>query len=565
MSEHTYSRFLAALFTAGLAVSLIGIGWGLPNGDRTWAADSVGPMTPLSVAYHVFLENGFNSGYFYFKYPIGHQLVLASMQAPLVAFAYARGDLDAIAPSYPYGFRSPEAYLTALSLIARVTSALAAAALLLLVAGIARRLGDPAGDPAVGIFAAWSALANYPLVFYAHTSNVEVPYLLWAFLALYSTIRAVDESRPGWYLVLGVATAMAVSTKEQVAGFLVLLPALIAILHWTRAKRADDRALIPRGAAAGALAAALTCFVVNAGFFNPAGVLHRLQFLTHTLDPALRVRFAPYELPIDFVRHWTVGDELDHAAQTAAAVVTSIGWPAAIAALAGLAVMAATLPSRLPYVVAPLVGYYVFSLRILALVEIRYVMPIAILASVPAAFFLASLWQRGVAARATACLIIGFGLLWSGEVLPMLVDDARYDAERWMAPQLAQGKSVEVYQSWTYLPRWCGLPGVYAPAFDQITIENVLGRSPDYIVLSSKAKEGITMYPNPDWQDGRGRMFEREANRNLLEALENGRLGYEKVAVFERPVLFRRELITSLDPAISVYARRRGEPKPGGT
>jgi hypothetical protein len=65
----------------------------------------------------------------------------------------------------------------------------------------------------------------------------------------------------------------------------------------------------------------------------------------------------------------------------------------------------------------------------------------------------------------------------------------------------------------------------------------------------------MTMYPNPDWRDGRGMMLEREANRRFLDALENGRLGYRPIAAFERPLLLDRELITSLNPSVTVYAR----------
>jgi hypothetical protein len=66
----------------------------------------------------------------------------------------------------------------------------------------------------------------------------------------------------------------------------------------------------------------------------------------------------------------------------------------------------------------------------------------------------------------------------------------------------------------------------------------------------------MTMYPNPDWRDGRGMMLERESNRRFLEALEDGRLGYRPIAAFERRPLFRRELITSLNPSVTIYARQ---------
>jgi hypothetical protein len=192
---------------------------------------------------------------------------------------------------------------------------------------------------------------------------------------------------------------------------------------------------------------------------------------------------------------------------------------------------------------------------VLKQVEIRYVLPLSTLLAIGAGIVFADFWRRGGPWRAPAAALVVFGRGWSGEVLVMLSAASRYHAEEWMAPRLARGETVVVYQSWTYLPRWSRTPAVHKPDFDSISIEGAQERAPDYIVISSKGKEGMTMYPNPDWRDGRGMMLEREPNRRFLDALESGRLGYSPVAAFERRRLFERELITSLDPSITVYAR----------
>ena len=85
MSETFYRRGLSLVLITTLLAGLTALAWGLPNGNRTWAADSVAPMTPYSVAYHVFAEHGPNSGYFYFKYPVGHQLLLAAVGSPVLS------------------------------------------------------------------------------------------------------------------------------------------------------------------------------------------------------------------------------------------------------------------------------------------------------------------------------------------------------------------------------------------------------------------------------------------------------------------------------------------------
>lgn len=534
--------------------------WGLPNGNQTWAADSVAPMTPLAVAYKTFAENGFDSGYFYFKYPVGHQLLLAAATAPVVAIAYARGDLSGISADYPFGFAQPEAYLAAMAMIARLLSALFATGIVALVGEIARR----AHDRRAGILAALVAAGCYPLLFYAHTSNVETAFLFWAMLALYGAIRGVEDGAPTGLLLMGAAAAMAISTKEQILGFIALLPLVILARHVIVARaRSGIARVIPGGAIGGALLAVVVWVGVNAAFFNPSGFLNRIRFLTHTLPPEVRARYSDYEFPIDFSTSWTFADELTHVGKVLAAVVASIGWPAALTALAGFALLALRRRPELLYVLAAAAGYYLVSLRVLKQVELRYVMPWSVLAAIPAGVFLARLIERGRAGSVATTAVVAFGILYSGEVLRVLATDARYEAEEWMAPYLERGHSVEVYQSWTYLPRWERAPSVHRPATDEMSIAAVRERQPDFIVVSSKGKEGITMYPNPDWRDGRGMMLVREDNLRMLEALEAGTLGYDRVQRFERRLWIPRELITSLNPAIDVYRRKEsGTPPP---
>jgi len=542
--------FIAAVFHSN---------WGLPNGNQTWAADSVAPMTPLAVAYKTFAEEGFDSGYFYFKYPVGHQLLLAAATAPVVAIAYARGDLTRISPDYPFGFEHPEAYLAAMAMIARLLSALFATGVVAIVGALAAR----AYGRRAGVFATLAAAGCYPLLFYAHTSNVETAFLFWAMLALYGAIRGVEDAQPQGLLWMGGAAAMAVSTKEQILGFLAILPLVIVVRQLVVTSGRGEtgaRRWIPRGTIGGAALAVGVWLGVNAAFFNPSGFVNRIRFLTHTLPPDVRARYADYEFPIDFSTSWTFADEVTHVGKVLAAVVSSIGWPAAIVALAGVILLAFRRRPELLYLFAAVAGYYLVSLRVLKQVELRYVLPWSVLAAIPAGAMLDFLSSDRRAGRIVAASVAAFGIFYSGEVLRVLADDARYDAESWMTPYIERGHTVEVYQSWSYLPRWERERTVRRPETDAMSIAAVRERRPDFIVISSKGKEGITMYPNPDWRDGRGMMLVRDENLRMLEALESGELGYERVRRFERRLLIPRELITSLNPSIDIYRRIESPP-----
>ena len=41
IDEQRYRRCLAAIFLGALVAGGVGIGWGLPNGNQTWAADAL--------------------------------------------------------------------------------------------------------------------------------------------------------------------------------------------------------------------------------------------------------------------------------------------------------------------------------------------------------------------------------------------------------------------------------------------------------------------------------------------------------------------------------------------
>ncbi len=508
-------------------------------------------MTPLSVAYHVFVEDGFDSGYFYFKYPVGHQLLLAALELPVVAVAALTGGLSGIESDYPYGFSDPGFYLSAMALVTRLLSAVLGALLVVLVGVIGARICGRAA----GLAAALVAAGSYPVIFYSHTSNVEIAYLFWAFLGLYATVRALEDGGPRWYWVVGGTAAMGVSTKEQISGFFALLPLLILLVNWIKTRNDTDQRFLPRGAVGGAISCAGVLLLVNAAFYNPSGYLNRWRFLTHTLPAEIRERYSSYEFPIDFSSSWSLAEELSHMGETLAAMGSSLGWPACALGFAGLGLLVARRGYRSLYLLAPMLGYYFVSLRVLKQVEIRYTMPLSTLLAIPAGYLLALLWERGRAWRPMVVALLLGGLVYSGEVLHMLTHDARYQAEEWMQPRLEQGQSVEVYQRWTYLPRWQYSEGVSRVGFDDISIAGLRQRNPDLVVLSSKAVEGMVMYPNPDWRDGRGMMLESAANREFLDALQAGELGYRQVAEFKRPALIPRQLITSLDPSVVVFER----------
>ncbi|RMF19706.1 MAG: hypothetical protein D6760_12815 [Deltaproteobacteria bacterium] len=559
----------AVLFVVALAVATTGIGWGLPAGNQTWAADAIRPAAPLAVVWRL-LHEPWNSGWFWFKYPLGHVLILAAAYAPYIGWIWLSGQLAHPVPEYPFGLSDPVAAMTALALIGRLVTAIMAAASVVLVREIARPVAGRRGSLVAAVCVAFV----YPLVFYAHTTNVEVPYLFWMLLALLAAVRiGSGDERRRWWVLLGVGAAMSFSTKEIGAGAFAGMALALASLQLVRRR---DWAWWFAGVAFAAAAVALTLIVANAVPINPAGFVNRLRFLTHTLPVEVAKQYAPYYFPIELGGNQGWSGEVAQLRTTAAHVVASIGWP--LAALVPVGLVVAARRSGAWMLVTLLTGalFYFFGARPMLSLSIRYVLPLAVIAATYggiglAALFSARRWQA--ATRLLAAIALVYTVAYGWDVVRMLRNDPRYEAERWFAGHARPGAVVEVYQRPTYLPRLGAPLEVRNVPFEERTSEGLRSRRPDYVVLSSAGIAGVYVKyredwlaggePGPEWEPnqvspaGQVMNYRRKANARFLADLREGRLGYAETAKFAFQPWIDRPLIRSLNPTIIVYEARR--------
>ena len=78
------------------------------------------------------------------------------------------------------------------------------------------------------------ATLNWTFAYYAHTSNLDVPYLFWGCLAVLSLVRAVARREPRRLRAFAALAALAVGTKDQAyAMFLLGAPAAVLAAAWS--------------------------------------------------------------------------------------------------------------------------------------------------------------------------------------------------------------------------------------------------------------------------------------------------------------------------------------------
>ena len=537
----------------GFAVAaLVGIGWGLPGSDA-WAADAISPRAAgLGAIAETYLPGHHH------QYPPLHMLLLTLLSLPFMGIAAVRsaGGTDALARELIEPF-----YMTGIELGAR----LAAVAMGVGVVVSTLRLWTRIGGRTAGLAAAAVVASNAVLVYYAHTGNLDLPYLFWSTWALVELDRVLaGEPRERQALLLATA---AVLTKDQAAGiFLVVVPWALWVAHRaggaTRARM--WRAVLSSGLAYAALSGALV---------NPRGFAARLALL-----------FGPAS------QDWATYPR--GAAGTAAilramalAVPRFASWGVALAAAVGvaMALFARARPEGVSRArrLVPLLAAVSFTLFFTLgarRTEDRFLLPQSVLLLPYAALLFAACAARARETRWRACLSIACAVALLPSVIGVasmdatLLADARYAAERFL-DALPPGTTVEVYGGPHFLPRLPAslvvaragsddpgarshLPGVTEvldPAMDPRP------RAPEYIVLSTEFSDAAVatravraMYGVTSYTDA--------ASRDLFAALFAGTLGYDRVlrATCRAPWPLRcREVHGSTAGEVWIYARRR--------
>jgi hypothetical protein len=548
-------RWLLVILLISLCINTVGIGWGLPNGDRTWAADALTPTAPMAIAKHVFGGDPSKSGWFYFKYPLGHPLVLLAAQLPYLAWLKVTHRFQSPQGTYPFGFRDPERALSVLALIMRGVSVLMGVGVVALAYATTAILFGRLAGLATAVLVA----GCYPMVFYAHTANVDTPMLFWIALAVTAALLSADSGSGAAAVVVGIASAMALFTKEQSIGALASIP--LVWLLWRRSRGAVEWGRAARQAAWAATGFFAAVSILGNVWWNPAGFLNRWRFLLGTLPVEVREKYAPYQYHFRAPGGLSLTTEIDRVRKVVHAL-DALTAPVVLLCVVGAAWALWRRPRQAVIPLVMVATYYALSLRATPLIPLRYVMPLLyfllLLAGAACGAALEGIrrWSdtrvRRVASTA-AVAAMACALLPGLEIDRLLVHDPRYAAEAWMRTHAA-GARVEIYQPPTYLPRFSPEMQVAQVPVPERTIGLFQQREPEFVVLSSGGAAGLTGRYDRNWQPGKPILTEASSAKEFLERLRTGQLGYQVVARFSTPPRWISPRINSLSPEITIFA-----------
>ena len=368
------------------------------------------------------------------------------MTLPVLAVAVVRAPSSAASAVVAEILHVP--YMTTIAVIARLVAVAMSVGIVLAMARLAEEVRahelrvDPADRRArqAGWCVAAAVGVNASLTYYGKTSNLDVPYLFWASWAMVHVARAVARNEPRRLRRAFVLAALAAATKDQAyAMFLVSVPVLIAA-WWIR-----DRALAWKEIATAAVLAAVVLLLVDGALVNPSGFRARLAFLSGSASQDY----------VAYTADWSgrVGVIVDAARQF------RLQYPAAMVALVivGLARSRKSLVALWPLLVG--LSFTIAFNWTARRTDARFLLPQAVVLGfyggigLEALAFAATRRVR-LAGQALASVVLASGIFACMAVDANLLRDPRYEAEAWLAANVAPGDTIETYGLNVYLPRF---------------------------------------------------------------------------------------------------------------
>jgi hypothetical protein len=450
---------LRVVLLGAAVLHAVGLSWGMPGSDG-WDVDGVAPRD-------IFPGVGltYSPGEF-FTYPPFHLALVGVLTFPVLLAAVARAGTTAI-PVVIHTIIAP-VFMTPIAMVARTVAFAMSLGIVVAVAKVTEEIAPGKRAAMTGAAAGALAACGVSFTYYSHVSNLDVPYLFWAWLATLAWVRAIARRQPERLRAASIFAALAIATKDQ-AYAMFLFAAPVAILAWLAVDRpnADEvvvvagakRRRIARAAITGAAVTAGLVLLIDGAFFNPRGFKARLAFLS---GPASR-DYATYSADavgrttalFDTVRAFTWHYPLVVAPLVVVGAAFTLG-AAARSRRGPTAIVAACVP--LLVALSFTLAFNLVALR----VEQRFTLPqmlaLAVYGGVGlerlgAAFGARAVWARG-AGVAAAAAVLATAILGSVNVDANLLDDPRYDAERWLREHVRPGDVVETHGLSVYMIRF---------------------------------------------------------------------------------------------------------------
>ncbi len=417
-----------------------GLAWGLPASDG-WDNDGIAPRDFLAG-----LVETFTPGHFY-QYPPVQLILLGVLTLPVTLIALANA--ASLSPHDVIAEMVKVPYMTAIALIARVVSLLMAAGT---INAVSRMVEEVRGERASLFALAFGAL-NAPLVYYARTSNLDVPYMFFASIAMLALVRALARREPARLRRFALFAVLAVGTKDQAyALFLGAVPVAFALWVWRSPWACTRRKELVLTAIKLLLLSVVLLVLVDCVPFNPSGFRARIHFLVGTASQDY----------VHYTNDWTgrfrvLQDIVANSPRYYSVPALSLAVLGTVLGLSKIKDRDVRLAALIPLLCA--VSYTVFFNCVARRTDHRFVLPQMILLAAYGGMALDLLTAQRVKWRLWASWIVtvcigGAAVFSCASVTAALLLDPRYDAEAWLREHARPGDLIETHSLNVYLLRF---------------------------------------------------------------------------------------------------------------
>lgn len=538
-----------------------GFWWGAPHAtaaDRTntWGVDDEPPLGPLAQAddiLHPKASQNPNLGY-----PMLHPFMVLGAFTPYMGYLFVTGQIENPTVAYPHGFTDPVRALATLAAIAHFLSVLLGVGIVL----CAYETGRVLWNERSGVACALSALLVYPMFYYARNSNVDVPVLFFTAAGLAAFAHIVRDGLSMRRSVsFGVLVGLAVATKEPAFASFAFAPVVMLLLRDPGATAAPWRTGAFWTVALAGAGCALLAYAVGSGMLvDFSRWSAHIDFIRSRLTEleANRVVFVTY-----YPR--TLSGHLALLGRLTGFLADSLSWPGLALAVASL-IAVVKHGGRDSILMLSALGYLAVLFFSARTAQLRYLMPAAYVLALYAGRGAMVAWDaRGTMWRVPAAGLAAAAALvlvsWACDLTYVMLRDSRYAAGAWLAREARPGEALEYFGSEHKNPP---MPPTLSSRqaipflgsmFRADTTERAVRaiadawreRRPRFIVI-------VPDYTNP------GKPYTVSCPPAIFRALEDGSIGYQRVALFQTPPLFtwlpRPELDHPVvNPPIRIYQR----------
>jgi len=372
-----------------------------------------------------------------------------------------------------------------------------------------------ADDLASGL-ATVAFLTGAAFSYFAHLGNVDVPSVCWFAWSLYAFALLLRTGAMRYAVLLGLFGGLAICTKDAIGG---MYPGMAVVLVFSETLKRRLRNPLGRSLIGAVLQVkwlvGLAAFVVPylllyGVFSDPQAYLTRMNYWLNPAVETLHAKQLRYDGQFELL--WAC---VRYAAG-------AVGWPMLVAMLIGCVYTMRSHRRLALALLVPVLGYYVIVICQINFVYSRFLFPPLVMMSILLGIMLSDLVH---AARwsplfryAPVWLVFlpTFGSAWALDA--EMITDSRYQAEAWFRENVPLSASVGAFSKAQYLPR------LHEMGYTTYPVEMVPTSfdrpQPEFLVL--------TEYNYEDYEDHR---------RACMQDLLGDRLGYERVAYFERSIL----------------------------